>query len=311
MSERLVQVPSPEQPERPRVALALGAGGARGYTHIGVMQVLQERGYEVAAIAGTSMGALVGGIAAAGEIEKFTEWARGLTQMDVVRLLDPALAEAGALRGVRVFTALSELLGDRMIEDLPIPFTAVSADLYARREVWFQSGPLDEAIRASVAIPSVITPVLHEGRTLVDGGVLNPVPIEPLSATPCDLTVAVSLSGSSPQQPQTPTHEAARTEERIRAADWVRAKGAAVASTIRESLTPTAPQAVMRSLEQTTRALDTMGDVIARYRLAGRPPDVLITIPSDAARTFDFHRAEELIDLGRRLAEVELDRAGR
>ncbi|HEY5554557.1 MAG TPA: patatin-like phospholipase family protein [Cellulomonas sp.] len=123
-----------------RVALALGSGGARGYAHVGVIAVLEERGYEIASIAGSSMGALVGGLHAAGTLGPYTEWARTVTQRDVLRLLDLSIKGPGAIRGEKILARVSELLGTALIEDLAIPFTAVATDLLARREVWFQQG---------------------------------------------------------------------------------------------------------------------------------------------------------------------------
>ncbi|NLI17576.1 MAG: esterase, partial [Actinomycetales bacterium] len=169
-----------------RVALALGSGGARGYAHIGVIEELRERGHDVVTIAGTSMGALVGGLAAAGTLDEFTAWVSGLTQRDVLRLLDPTLTGPGAIKAERVVRKVSEILDGALIEDLPIPYTAVATDIGSRREVWFQDGPVDVAIRASIAIPSVITPVMLNGRLLADGGLVNPVPVGPTTATHAD-----------------------------------------------------------------------------------------------------------------------------
>lgn len=265
-----------------RVALALGSGGARGYAHIGVLQVLAERDLEVVTIAGTSMGALVGGITAAGALREFTDWALSLTQREVLRLMDPTLTGGGALRAERVLDKVRELLGDARIEDCEIPFTAVATDLTNQREVWFQSGPVHTAIRASIAIPTVITPVVLDGRLLVDGGLMNPVPLEPTASTMSDLTVAVSLSGP-------------RSRPAIELA----------ASPGARALRPSAVADIVSA------SLDTMGAVIARYRMAGNPPDVLVTIPSDACRTMDFHRAAEMIELGRQAASAALEAAGR
>src|SRR5438874_1816415 len=147
-----------------RVALALGAGGARGYAHIGVIEVLEQRGYEIVSIAGTSMGALVGGLRAAGSLAPYAEWVRGLTARQVVRLLDPSLKTPGAIRAEKILAKVSELVAGALIESLPIPFTAVATDLLAGKEVWFQEGPLDAAIRASIALPTLITPVMINGR---------------------------------------------------------------------------------------------------------------------------------------------------
>lgn len=178
-----------------RIALALGSGGARGYTHIGVVHEILERGHDIVAISGTSMGSIVGGLQAAGRLDRFTDWVTSLSQRDVWRLLDPTFTGPGVLRGQRVMDRLAEILEGIRIEELPIPFTAVATDLTHRREVWFQHGSLVTAMRASIGIPSVFTPVVVANRLLADGGLLNPVPVDALLGAPADLTIAVSLSG--------------------------------------------------------------------------------------------------------------------
>ena len=193
---------------RKRVALALGGGGARGYAHIGVIQVLEEHGYEVVGIAGTSMGALVGGVHAVGKLDEYADWVSTLRTRDVLRLLDPSLRSPGTIKGHRVMARVSELLDGVRIEELPVPYTAVATDLLGRKEVWFQEGPVDMAIRASIALPTFIPPVVLNGRLLADGVMMNPVPIAPLSGLDVDLTVAVNLSGA----PSTPTHVSVRKE---------------------------------------------------------------------------------------------------
>ena len=179
-----------------RVALALGSGGARGYAHIGVIDELRDRGYEIVGIAGSSMGALVGGLQAAGKLDEFADWAKSLTQRAVLRLLDPSITAAGVLRAEKILDAVRDILGEVTIEELPIPYTAVSTDLISGKSVWLQRGPVDAAIRASIAIPGVITPHVLDGRLLADGGILDPLPMAPIAAVNADLTIAVSLSGS-------------------------------------------------------------------------------------------------------------------
>lgn len=179
-----------------RVALALGSGGARGYAHIGVIQTLRERGYEIVGIAGSSMGALVGGVQAAGRLDELADWAQSLTQRTILRLLDPSITAAGVLRAEKILDAVRDILGPVNIEELDIPYTAVATDLLAGKSVWFQRGPLDEAIRASIAIPGVIAPHEIDGRLLADGGILDPLPMAPIAAVNADLTIAVSLNGS-------------------------------------------------------------------------------------------------------------------
>lgn len=178
-----------------RVALALGSGGARGYAHIGAIRELEARGHEIVAISGSSMGAVVGGMYAAGKLDEFEAWVRSLNQRSVLLMVDPSMSGGGAIRARRLTAKISQLLDERRIEQLPIPFTAVSTDLRARREVWFTRGPVDVALRASFAIPSVITPAMVGDRIMVDGGVLNPVPMEPLLTANADVVMAVSLTG--------------------------------------------------------------------------------------------------------------------
>ncbi|MGY2700999.1 MULTISPECIES: patatin-like phospholipase family protein [unclassified Nocardioides] len=289
-----------------RVALALGSGGARGYAHIGAIEEIRDRGHEIVAIAGTSMGALVGGLAAADRMEPYAEWARSLTQRDVLRLLDPKWSAPGAIRAQRIFEQVEELVGDRLIEDLAVPFTAVATDLHARREVWFQRGPLLSAIRASIAIPGVITPVEMNGRLLADGGLMNPVPIEPTAAAAADLTIAISLSGARlPQEPSAPAREAAEPSWREELVDRVR-------RTVGRTVEPVAPSLLdeLRISDVVGMSMDAMQGLISRYRMAGMPPDVLVTVPVSAARSLEFHRADEMIELGRRLTADALDTAG-
>ena len=186
-----------------RVALVLGSGGARGYAHIGVIDALRERGFDVVGISGSSMGALVGALQAADKLDEFSSWASALTQSAVLRLLDPSLTAAGVLRAEKILATVREIIGPRTIESLPIHYTAVSTDLIAGKSVWLQRGPIDAAIRASIAIPGVIAPYLLDGRLLADGGILDPLPMAPLAAVNADLTIAVSLNASDPN-PTTP-----------------------------------------------------------------------------------------------------------
>lgn len=313
-----------------RVALVLGSGGARGYAHIGAIEELHARGHEIVTIAGTSMGALIGGLEAAGKLDEFSDWASNLTQRDVLRLLDPAISLPGAIKAERVVGKVSEILGGVRIEDLPIPFTAVAADISNRREVWLQRGPVDAAIRASIAIPSIITPVMLNGRLLADGGLLNPVPVEPTTGIPSDFTLAVSLSGKSETANRAPVKE---TSQHAGGVDWAErfrrsAADALDGNLVRALVARFVPEADdadpptpatspfealpddLRTADVITLSLDTMQGLIERFRLAVNPPDILVTVPSRACGTFDFHRATALIETGRRLTADALDRAG-
>ena len=203
------------------VALTLGSGGARGYAHIGAIEVLQERGYEIVAISGCSMGALIGGMYGAGKMKDYKDWVTGLGQFDVLRLLDVTFTSVGAIRGEKVFSVVRDILGDTRIEDLPIAYTAVATDLLAHKEIWFQEGPLDQAIRASIAIPSVVTPLVLNGRVLVDGALLNPLPIIPTISAHADLVMAVNLSGEDDQQRRIPDAAFAPEETSSDMEEWV------------------------------------------------------------------------------------------
>ena len=307
-----------------RVAVVLGSGGARGYAHLGAVEVLRARGHEIVAVAGTSMGALVGGLVAAGREEQFSEWVLSLTQSRVIRMLDPARAGGGAVSLNRLIRTLEDMVGEVVIEDLPISYTAVATDLAARREVWFQRGPLIPAIRASIAIPGLFTPAIVDGRVLVDGGLMNPLPLDPTAAAAADFTFAVSLQGPrAPHEPASPDREFS-----TRSPEWAkelrRRFGRAYpgggdrpeASSIQPPGTAVPEssgvgQPDLRTSDVVAQSIDAMQSLITRYRLAASPPDVLVTVPVNAAGTLDFHRAEEMIDLGRHLASAALDDAGR
>lgn len=189
-----------------RVALVLGSGGARGYAHIGVIEELEARGYDIACIAGCSMGAVIGGIYAAGKLKEYRDWTQSLDYLDVLRLLDVSF-RLGAIRGEKVFGKIREIVGEINIEDLSIPFTAVSTDLTNQQEIWFQEGCLHQAMRASAAIPSLFTPVIQGKRMLVDGGLINPLPIVPVVSSHCDLIIAVNLNSTNQQHYQLPVIE--------------------------------------------------------------------------------------------------------
>jgi NTE family protein len=357
-----------------RIALALGSGGARGYVHIGVIRELEARGHEVAGVSGASMGAVVGALYSAGKLDDFEEWVRGLSQRDVLRLLDVSFAGGGAIRANKIMAVIGAMLDDIRIEDMQIPFTAVATDLRARREVWFTRGPADVAVRASFAIPSVITPALVGGRLVIDGGVTNPVPLEPLAPVESDLLLAVSLTGrrssmrvstflESTDPDEVSSERDSRGSRRsgsgssrttgkltgriktaaadVRDAELVRfftarwgndevTEMGADAADDEWVPSPDVEEAVARgeeevesnrgggdSLPGTLRIFDVvihsievMESIITAYRMAGNRPDVLIEVPSDSCTALDFHRADEMIALGRQLAADALDRAG-
>ena len=325
-----------------RVALALGSGGARGYAHIGVVAELDARGYEIVSVAGSSMGALVGGLYCAGRLDDYVDWISGLSQLDVMRLLDVSLSKPGGMIGAeRILARVREILGDTVIEDLDIPFTAVATDLAAGRPVWFQKGSLVDAIRASIAIPGVIRPHEVDGRLLADGGILDPLPVAPTSAVSSDVTIGVVLDADDGAE-----HGASRapkTKGVIRRNitpllenDWVRSVRERFGVEADDSVSHDAPAedtpagsdgsddveplstssevddgakaAPMGRIEILLRSLDIMSIALTRYQIAGYPPDILIRVPRKALRTLDFHKATEMIELGRTLTAEALDK---
>ena len=316
-----------------RVALALGSGGARGYAHIGVINELGERGYEVVGIAGSSMGALVGGLLAAGSLDEFAGWATTLTQRAVLRLLDPSISAAGAFRAGKILDAVRDLVGEASIEDLPIPYTAVTTDLITGKSVWLQRGPVDEAIRASIAIPGIIAPHVLDGRLLADGGILDPLPMAPIASVNADLTIAVSVSGTENDATEdTAAGDARPTRERLnrlmRSTSALFDRFGATAEpfdiTAIDAGDPAAEDAMaddelvytgrgipkLGSFSVMMRSIDIAQAALARHQMAAYPPDLLIEVPRTACRSLDFHRAADMISLGHDLAARALDTLG-
>ena len=278
------------------VALALGSGGARGYAHIGAIQEIESRGFEIISVSGTSVGAMVGGLYAADKLPQFTQWVSNLKQTDVIRLLDPSFSAPGAIKAEKVMAKVRHMLGKARIEDLRIPYTAVATDVMQSKEVWFQRGPLDAAIRASIAIPSLISSVTIGGRLFVDGGLLNPLPLAPLASTKADLVIAVSLSGPGKNHPM--------GNPAILSSD----KQAGKENTDTQQLAKI-PKGIS-TFEIMERSIETMQSLITRYRNAGYPPDLLVEIPVDSIGMLEFHKAKSQIELGRRLTARAIDNWG-
>lgn len=294
-----------------RIALVLGAGGARGLAQIGVIEVLEERGFHIDAVCGSSSGALVGGIFAAGRLRAFDQQLRAMSRRDFLRLLDPGWRRSGLLRGVRLVEAMREVVGDPLIESLPVEFTAVAVDLQRQREVWIREGRLWDALRASFAIPGLFTPHRVNGRALVDGGLLAPLPIAATRLSDAHRLVAVDMHGwptrppGEPAQPDPATRDPGLAD---RVGDWLERAVERVAAgrdgpEDRDALRMGLPEIMSRSL-------DTMQAQIARVQLALDPPELLIRIPRDVCQFYEFWRAAELIDVGRAVATRALDAAG-
>ena len=289
------------------VALALGAGGARGLAQIGVIEALQARGINVVAVAGASSGALVGGAFAAGKLGELRDWMMRTSRTGMLRLLDPGFGRPALFTGDRLVRTLREVVGEPRIEDLPIDFTAVAVDLIRQREVWLRRGDMWNAVRASFAIPGVFTPFLLHGRALVDGGLLSPLPITATRLSDAHRLIAVDMHG----WPRSPPGKLARgngddagTPERGAVGEWLERHfgdddDEEATADMHMSLT-----------EMMSRSLDTMQAQIARVQIALDPPELVIRIPRDACQFYEFWRARELIEIGRREADKVLDDAG-
>ncbi|TRX72472.1 patatin-like phospholipase family protein [Carboxylicivirga sp. M1479] len=268
------------------ISLVLGSGGARGLAHIGVIQWLQENNYTITSISGCSIGSVIGGIYASGQLKKFEEWVKTLSVVDVASFMDISWGNSGLIKGDKLMKTLRDMLGNIQIEDLPISFTAVAADVKNEREVWISNGDLYDAIRASISLPLFLTPFVKDGLELIDGGVLNPIPIAPVFSDNSDLIIAVNL-GAKPKVSktvdsvtETPSSFIQDTINNIRGKETGKPKG----------------QSGMYKIAD--QAFDAMQNTIARQKLAAYPPDYLIEIPRDACGTLDFHKADEMIKMG-------------
>lgn len=275
------------------VSLVLGSGGARGYAHIGVIEALEQSGFEIHAVVGSSMGALIGGLYANRTLDEYKDWVLTLDLLDVLRLVDFTFSRAGMIKGDRVFEKMSYLLGEVNIEDLEIDYTAVATDIVRSREVWFQRGGLKLAIRASIAIPMLFTPVRIGQRVLVDGGLLNPLPVAPTVSHQTDLVIAVNINASQPESE--PTQSALEQQHgfdngigRFLSAVGLKMKAR--------------DEVQLGRFEVMSRAFEIMQQTLSNYKLAGYRPDLRIDIASDACNFYDFHKAAEMIELGRNTA---------
>ncbi|HHQ42807.1 MAG TPA: patatin-like phospholipase RssA [Chromatiales bacterium] len=293
--------PATGEGEGPRVGVALGSGSARGWAHVGVLRALERAGVRPAVVCGSSIGALVGAAYAAGHLGALERWLRGLTWRDVVRFLDVSLAGGGFIEGERLMAFFAEHAELPPIEALPVRYGAVATELESGREVWFTEGPLAEAVRASIALPGLFTPARHGERWLVDGGLVNPVPVSLCRALGAEVVVAVNLNGDIVRRPQA---RAARARESLDGALLGRLREelagylkARVPGRVRELLEarPRGPGL----LEVVAGAINIMQDRITRSRMAGDPPEAVILPRLAHIGLMEFHRAREAMAEGR------------
>lgn len=277
-----------------KVHLVLGSGGARGVAHIGAIEMLEEEGFEIASIVGCSFGAVVGGIYAAGFQQEYKKWLLELTKLKLFSILDFSFAKHGFLKGEKVFNIIQEFTGKHNIEDFNIPFKVVTADLSHNKEVYFDKGDLFKALRASVGIPGVFTPVYFNGRVLIDGGVLNPLPVNLVDKKEGELMVAVNLNGASTDsRPLKPWEKEETSDENM--LDWLKSlvQGKNDKKSDSIDLTDISLEQVLLS------SYDMTLDRLTNIMLQLHPPDILVEIPRNTCDTFDFHRAGALVEFGK------------
>jgi NTE family protein len=288
-----------------QVSLVLGSGGARGLAHIGVIRWLEEHGYDIRTLVGCSMGACVGGIYAIGKLHEYEGWVRAIRKRDIVSLLDVTLGRGGLVKGDRLFNTLRDLMGDHAIEDLEIPFTAVATDIQRSREVWIKTGPVFDAIRASISVPLLFTPVRLNGQLLVDGGVTNPLPIAPTVGDNTDRVIAVNVSGERHWGPRRVSKTTGQKDDAPGSpgfTEGLQERIAQFVDSLRTNNHAVDEEAISIS-EVACAAFDTMQSTIARQKLAVYPPDDLIEISRSVATFMEFDCAGELIDLGYQATE--------
>ncbi len=284
------------------VSLVLGSGGARGLAHIGVIRWLEENQFEIKSISGCSIGSLIGGIYAAGKLDELEKWLLTLNKLNIANLLDPTWRSGGIFKGDKIIKTLIDLLEDIQIENLPIPFTAVATDIITEKEVWINSGSLFDAIRASSSLPLFFTPVEYEGSLLIDGGVLNPVPIAPVFNDDTDLTIAVNLGGALLKDKIDSQN---KIYDNKGESSFTQSFKKFVKIYDKKEKEPSTKDWGMYDVAD--KAFDTMQSTIAKVKIESHPPDVEIRIARNACGMLDFNRADEMIKLGYKKAQLAFE----
>ncbi|NOU18896.1 MAG: phospholipase [Bacteroidales bacterium] len=296
------------------VALVLSSGGARGLAHIGVIDEIVERGYTITSITGSSMGAFVGGLYATGNIDKFREWVVNLDKLRVFNLVDFTLSSQGFVRGERVFEKMRKLkmIPEINIEDLPIKYIAVAADIINNKEVIFDKGNLYKAIRASISIPNVFTPIEYDGGILVDGGVLNPMPINRVSRSKNDLLIAVDLNSLvSYQKPNLSKKTEPDVIHSEKVTRLIKKWDELFSSHHNEKIEkPNDKKLKLGYFDILTRSIQLMQSKLTEQTIETYPPDVLVSISKYSCSVFEFYKGEEMIAYGREACKMAMDKTG-
>jgi len=276
-----------------KVSLVLSGGGARGIAHIGVIEELEKMGFEIICVTGTSMGALVGGVYALGKMKEFSEWLITLDKKKVFSLVDFTLSSQGLIKGDKVFNTMKLLIRDENIENLKIDYAAVATDLINRKEVVFRKGSIYDAIRASIAIPTLFTPVKRDNGLLVDGGVLNNIPISHAKRVPEDILIAVNVNAAVPviQKKKSKTeNEKQDTAYQNKITEFYHQLW---------KNNPLDHEEKLGYFDLISKTINLMTNQIALMEMEKNSPDILINISHDSCNTYDFYKAAELIEIGK------------
>ncbi|MBN2635653.1 MAG: patatin-like phospholipase family protein [Prolixibacteraceae bacterium] len=283
------------------VTLVLSGGGARGFAHIGAIEAIESRGYTINSIAGTSMGALVGGVYAVGKMNEYKEWVYNLDKQEIFKLLDFSFSSHGLIKGDKVFNTMKKFIPDANIEDLNIKYTATAFDLANNKEVVFNKGSLYDAIRASVSIPTVFTPVVSENSVFVDGGVVNNIPINNAIRIKDDILIAVYVNADIPLNRTYLTES-----EKVKRQDIYKKRIAEFKKSVFKS--STRDQNIrFNYFNLINNTISAATHYLANTIMKSNPPDILIEISHHSCKTFDFYKAEELVEIGRYAAHEKFD----
>lgn len=293
----------PSRKHMQKIVLILSSGGARGLAQIGVIEELERRGYKIVAVAGSSIGALIGGFYAAGKLQEFKHWVMELDKIDVMKYFDVTLSSRGFIKGDKIFKELSKILGNHDIEDLPIRYKALAADILSHKPVWFDKGSLSVAMRSSVSIPGVFTPNEIDGKMLVDGAIANPMPLNAFDLEPDEKLFAVNLNAHIPYETPAITKNDEHERERLAKLfhQWKEnAKKAFGNGKTKTTRKPGLYGVLFRSFEMMQECY-TM-ELVHRYQ-----PDLLVQLSRESADTFEFNKAAELIAYGQRQASEAIE----
>jgi NTE family protein len=303
-----------------KVGIALGSGSARGWSHIGVIRSLQEAGIPIDFTCGASVGALVAGSYAAGFLDPLDRWVRKLSWSHIIGFMDVMIPRSGLVEGEKISGYLRGILSDPLIEELPVPFSAVATDLKTGKEVWIREGSLIDAVRASISLPGIFTPYGRSGQWLVDGGLVNPVPVSPCRAMGADIVIAVNLNSDIMGKPKVrrmadpPNINGSSGNSKNGISSWAQGRWAAFLNqtaqqgnlTLFRQIFQEQPERGPSLFDVMATSVKIMQDAITRQRLLTDPPDVLVKPKLAHIGLMEFNRADEAIEEGKRAMDLQL-----